>query len=472
MTEAVLSRPPLELSGHPIQRCGARVLTEFAGKDRPEALEAVDLDRAARRIAEDVALAATASPGRGDYDWWKVLFALYPNSKPTHARRERDRDAMLAEMAALLGVDEGRGEVHPCVFCGQDCTVLWSKSVLPMFDSVRAVNTLPPRTLGWPVCRGCRLAVWALPYGAWLTAGSATVLTCDDPEVERAFVVRNIKRAGRIRQLGFDALAHGVGPEAVAVRALREHAIAGPVAATLWSFKNDNQEPWLRVFSTRTGVTAFLRRVLSEPQGRKGWQDLKRSLHRVDSSGRTVLDGTTAVARTLFDPELEPRDRLVALLFKHSNDSDAPSERDTAWRSLLAAYLEVMHGVETKQLRPLAEMVARWIATESSRGRFNEYRRVAGSAYPLHKLLVTVSARLYLDGGEPVDVGPAVEELLAAGSRGWRLRALLWFEVLAELGRLGVSLSGAEAGEDGGDDQPTEFDPLADVDSPEEEDYA
>jgi CRISPR-associated protein Cst1 len=473
MTATAPPASSLRLSGHPIQRCGALALAELAGRDRPEDLDAGDLQSAAERIAGDVAFAATASPGQSGYDWWKVLFALYPNSKPTHAKRERDRTAMRAEMHKLLGPDQGRGTVRPCVFCDQECTVLWSKSTLPMFDSVRAINVLPPRSLGWPVCRGCRMAAWALPYGAWLTAGSATVLTCADGRVERAFVARNVKRADRIRQLGFASLAAGVGPEAVALRALREHALASPAPATLWMFKNDNQEPWLRVTSTRGGASPFLARMLTMPPCRRAWSDLRRAMHRTDASGRTVLSGATAAARMLFDPELAPRDRLVSELFRRSTDLDTltPQQIDDR-RTLLAVYLEVMHAMDTTRLQPLAHMLADWITAESSRGRFNEYRRASGSAYPLHKLLMTASARLYLNGAQPVDAAETIDDLLAAGTQGWRLRAALWFQVLAELKRRELALADGQADEPSEDEQADpDFDgpdPLSDDDNDED----
>ena len=68
--------------------------------------------------------------------------------------------------------------------------------------------------------------MWALPYGAWLTAGSATVLTCNSPRIEREFARVNVLRAIRIQHAGFRSLSAGAGPEAVVVAALREHADA------------------------------------------------------------------------------------------------------------------------------------------------------------------------------------------------------------------------------------------------------
>lgn len=278
----------------------------MAGRAHPAELDDADLDRLAARIVADVVAAATAATGSGAYDWWKVLFALYPNSKPTHAKRVRDPAVLAEHVTALLAADGWQGPVRPCVFCGAACTVLWAKSTLPMFDSLRAINTLPPRVAGWPVRRSCRLAVWALPYGAWVTAGSATVLTCEAEGVERAFVARHVRRAARIGQFGFEGLASGWGPEAEVLRALRAHADA-PAPAVLWTFKNDNQEPWLRVSAIRAGAVGFLHRMPADPDCAAGWSALKRALHRTGSSGEVVLDGATAAARTLFDPDQAPR---------------------------------------------------------------------------------------------------------------------------------------------------------------------
>ncbi|WP_146159483.1 hypothetical protein [Allonocardiopsis opalescens] len=427
-----------------------------------------DLDRVAARIVADVVRAATASPGSGGYDWWKVLFALYPNAKPTHAKRDRDPDRLHEQVSALFVADGDAADLLPCAFCGAPSGAVWAKSTLPMFDSPRALNTLPPDLGGWPVCRACRLAMWALPYGAWVTAGSATVLTCDDGEVERAFVARNVLRSARARQAGFQDLPAGAGPEAVAVRMLREHAQDHLAATTLWMFKNDNQEPWLRVMSTRTGVARFLQRMSADRACADGWNDLRRVLVRRDASGAVTTSGTTAAARTLFDFELVPGDRLLRELRNRSTDPDkVPTRTLWRWRALFSLYMEVMYEVTTKPLEPAAHLLARWIAAESSRGRFNEYRQAAGSAYPLHKLLMTAHARLLLDGAETPEMSPGVAavlpELIADGPKGWRLRAQLYFEVATQLNRLGVAIGKESADDDPADDAPTRFDdPLSD----------
>jgi CRISPR-associated protein Cst1 len=244
---------PLLLTAHPLQRCGARAIAVLAGRSAPAGVTVADQDAVVDRLTGDITRASVAAKDSGAYDWWKVLFALYPNSPPVHPTRSRDLALIRPKVADQFVDGSLDAAVRPCVFCGRVARVVWGKDRLPMFDSAKAVNTLPPRSLGWPVCRGCRIAMWALPYGAWLTAGSATVLSCASDEVEGDFVARNVTRARQILQLGFTSLPADACAELVTLHALREHAGRVPVGSTLWAFKNDNQDPWLRVTAARRG---------------------------------------------------------------------------------------------------------------------------------------------------------------------------------------------------------------------------
>ncbi|MEO3807204.1 hypothetical protein [Nonomuraea sp. B1E8] len=457
----------LRLTEHPLQRCGAWAVAVLAGCDRIEDVTAELLDGVVRRVVDDVVEAATARPDTGAYDWWKVLFALYPNSKPTHAKREKDRTVLTGEMLRLFAPDDAEGAGRSCTFCGERCAVLWAKSTLPMFDSIRALNTLPPGAAGWPVCRGCRVALWALPYGAWVTAGSATVLMCDSPQVERQFTIRNVRRAGRIRQSGFNGLPAMAGPEAVTLQALREHANDAPAATSLWIFKNDNQEPWLRVASTRTGVARFATLMQADPDCAKGWRDLRRALKQTDRQGKTAIDGATAAARLLFDREGERPDRLLRELLARSANAEKISRHTLVrWGSLCRLYAEVMYDMDPDRLKPVAKLLADWIAQDSHRGRFNLYHRAAGSGYELHKLLMMAAARLYLDGKEQKVNPDLLGDLLAGGSQGWRERTLLFFEVIEALHDRKVVI-GTDSGSDE-DDSEIRFDTTED----EVEEYA
>src|SRR5579863_1490481 len=297
---------PLRMTGHPLQRCGVRAASVLAGRGSPAEVTDDDLDTVTARLIGDIIRAAVAPKNTAPYDWWKVLFALYPNSPATHSKRSHDPGKLRAAIAELFAGDPPGGTRLPCAFCGQPAGALWGKDKLPMFDSPKAVNTLPPRLAGWPVCRACRIAVWALPYGAWVTAGSATVLMCADDAVERRFVQRNVDRAVQVQQLGFTGLSAYASAETVTLAALREHAGGAPVGATLWLFKNDNQDAWLRVTATCGGVPAFVRALFADPDCRAGWQALQSALTERDKDGQIRTSGTTAAAKTLFDPTDRP----------------------------------------------------------------------------------------------------------------------------------------------------------------------
>lgn len=478
----------LALTGHPLQRCGAwavSVLASEAGTatDRgtatlmPSEVTLDQLNLVSERIADDVARAAVAQQDDTKYDWWKILFALYPNSPPTHAKRERDRQALRAEMVKLLGPDRADGELRPCVFCGVPASVLWAKSLLPMFDTQRAVNTLPPGVEGWPVCRACRIAMWALPYGAWLTTGSATVLTCNSLDIEREFVRFNVRRAARIQHAGFTSLPAGAGPEAVVVAALQEHADTdtrygrdsaeslgdAAISATLWVFKNDNQEPWLRVSGTRVGVARFLRLMAAEPDARAGWARLQRVMERHNSAGSVKVDGATAVARLLFDTEGESADRLLRELHVRLLEPENISRRTISrWCALSRLYLKVMHEMDVANLAPVADIFVRWISQEATRGRFNEFRRALSSGWELHRLFVNASARLYLDSSLPASVRDGIDVNLVSPlfeKHDWRGRAALYTLVLSELIKAKVEVG---KGEDDPEDEIDVFTPERD----------
>lgn len=429
----------LRLTGHPLQRCGARAIAVLAGAREPGDVTPDGLEDVVGRMERDIVRAAVAPNDAVGYDWWKVLFALYPNSPATHSKRSRVPDELGPAIRRLFLPDPLAAPTAPCAFCGRTAGTMWGKDKLPMFDTLKAVNTLPPGLGGWPVCRACRVAMWALPYGAWVTAGSATVLTCVDDAVERRFTERNVRRARQIQHLGFSSLPANASPETVTLGALREYAGSAAVGATLWVFKNDNQDPWLRVAMTRGGIPRFLRGLFADPQCRAGWGALVRVLTERDKNGALKTSGISAAAKTLFDSADRPGspagDRLQRELLRLAADPGKFTGRTlTAWRSLCRLYLEVVHGMDTGQVKPARELIADWIMAEQNpRGRFNRYVKAAARPFELQKLFMEASARLLLDGGHPPDITGAAPALLAPDTAGWRLRGLLFFDVVAEL---------------------------------------
>ncbi|WP_208615532.1 hypothetical protein [Streptomyces rubellomurinus] len=434
----------LVATGHPLQRAGAWAVAVIAERDDPDRVSPADLDTVSSVLVADVLTAAAAPKGSGRYDWWKVLFALYPNSKATHSKRPSDRDVLRPDIEQLFAPDSPQAApVRPCTFCHTGTAAVWAKTNLPLFDTNKALNTLPPGVPGWPVCRGCRIAMWALPYGAWVTAGSATVLSCEEPSAEREFARRNVRRARRVMQAGFTGLPAGTRPERVVLAALRD-ASDGLCATTLWSFKNDNQEPWLRVTRTRRAVPVFLATVDGNAPLRRGWHLLCRALARPDA-GKSA-EGEAA--RLLFEAEDGRSRPLLGQLHRllaEVDDSWSAADREALVR-LAFTYAEEVFGMET-DLEPVATLIVDWIARGSSpRGLLAEYRKAALSDYELGSLLVKAYTRLQLDGSTTPLAGPELwKPLIQRQPRAWEQRMLLFAQVSVMLQQRGVVVSGKEA---------------------------
>jgi CRISPR-associated protein Cst1 len=152
---------------------------------------------------------------------------------------------------------------------------------------------------------------------------------------------------------------------------------------------------------------------------------------------------------------------LVGLVKRPGNIGRLTARRLAGWRALCRLYMEVIHQMDAGQVKPARELIADWIKQEQNpRGRFNQYVSASGRAFELQKLLMQASARLLLDGRRPADITVLAPALFATDTNGWRLRGLLFFDVVAELVNEGVPI-GRKAGMDESEEEPGEmtFDP-------------
>src|SRR5690349_4341715 len=115
---------PLCLTGHPLQRCGARAVAVLAGAERPEDVTPAGLASVADKLTGDIVRAAAAAKTAVAYDWWKVLYALYPNSPATHSTRGCDPTELRASVECLFAHDPA-GSITACAFCDRPAGVLW-----------------------------------------------------------------------------------------------------------------------------------------------------------------------------------------------------------------------------------------------------------------------------------------------------------------------------------------------------------
>ncbi|MFD4660853.1 hypothetical protein ACFWP2_35150 [Kitasatospora sp. NPDC058444] len=108
-------------TGHPLQRAGAWAAVVIAERDDPRRVSAADLDSVSSVLVDDVLAAATAPKDSSRYDWWKVLFALYPNSKATHSKRPSDPNVLRPDIERFFARDSRdspeAGPMRPRTFC-------------------------------------------------------------------------------------------------------------------------------------------------------------------------------------------------------------------------------------------------------------------------------------------------------------------------------------------------------------------
>lgn len=137
-----------------------------------------------------------------------------------------------------------------------------------------------------------------------------------------------------------------------------------------------------------------------------------------------------------------------------------------------------MADVHRRRVAPIAAAVASWIGLPDDPGqrrrRFRDWRRNANSTYRLAETLIVATGELALLREVPEGIDPEVVKAMTTraeeavdgaephlGLSAWRWRAVLWWEVLAELKRRGISVALPDGAED---DEPIEFDTGEDED--------
>lgn len=303
---------PLPRTGHPVQSAGAWALAVMARHQTPEEVTVAELDTLCRRIVADACAAGAATPESPAYDWWKVLAALYPNSKIAHNGRPRDPAVLREQLLPFFAPDDpAGGAAWPCTYCHTPAAHVWGKTMLPVVDSTRYVNNLPNRRIaGWPVCRACRISAWAFPYGAWAAPGSVTALTAERHEIERTFAAANVRRATRIMRDGFGGRVPRGGAH---LRAMRSAAgVTGLSAINLYEMRNDNQDPWITIHRARRSVPAFAATVRGNTPLRRAWRLLELGIGD---------DGPEEAAYWLFEREGEQW-TLLGLIHQLLRDVD------------------------------------------------------------------------------------------------------------------------------------------------------
>ncbi|MFJ5122372.1 hypothetical protein [Kitasatospora sp. NPDC088548] len=243
------------LSHHPFQRSGAWAAALLAGLPHPGLVGDDDLDRVAARIAADCERAGRLAKGASGWAWLVRLAGMYPQSPPVHPSRAKNPQPIGARVLDFLGPDpdpvhvvEQGGRVWPCWMCQvPGASIRWGKDKLPLSDSAQHLNNSTVYGGGYPLCRSCRVAVWALPY---TTATSATGLNvtvgCWDERTERTIATTFLAVNQQARAEGWTSWRQGPSAEDVLWQLLADHR-ENRVQLDLQRWSNDNRTPRLDI---------------------------------------------------------------------------------------------------------------------------------------------------------------------------------------------------------------------------------
>ncbi|MEU0237748.1 hypothetical protein ABZ234_08655 [Nocardiopsis sp. NPDC006198] len=232
----------MDLTWHFMQAAGAAAVAAMTGRPTPAHVRAGDLDRAVRTIVDDAAAAARAPKKGPGYAWQMALAAAYPNSPATHPARgtwsEQDLRARLQELFA----PDAEDAPWACWACQGPASHRWGKSLWPLTDSAREINTVPRTAYGraqggMPACRSCRIAVWALPYASSHDGAHITSIDAfDDVDLLMGTARLLVPHNRAVIDAREAAWPHPRTPAG-----LRELLTQGALTLHVW--RNDNRDP-------------------------------------------------------------------------------------------------------------------------------------------------------------------------------------------------------------------------------------
>ncbi|RJQ66204.1 hypothetical protein D5S17_35875 [Pseudonocardiaceae bacterium YIM PH 21723] len=297
----------MPLTWVPFQHLGARAAAALTGHCDPEQLRPADLDAVVEIITADAVRASRSGKDEPGWAWYLALSAAYPNSPVTHHTYRRKPVAEQTEaVRALFTEHPGPYPVMPCWACGQETTHRWGKPLLPGAESPQHINRQPAG--GQPVCRPCRIAVWAMPYAAICDGRTLTTLHAPGDGTAAQAVVQELVAYNRS---AIDQEWSRWPERSRADTALRL-VVDHPTDYEIYQWRNDNREPEGRL----TILDGFTARWAARTRANaENWAGLRRLAERGD---RPVLSLLTTERGSGWGPEMG----LIALAADAAREGD------------------------------------------------------------------------------------------------------------------------------------------------------
>jgi hypothetical protein len=337
---------PVVLTAHPLQRAGAFALAAIAGVPHPDEISEQALRDAAGEM-EDALEATVDVSGTGESGgfWLRVSQLLWPNTKalahPSRAGMSvEDRRAWIRSWRAVPV--PGQVLAVPCALCGRPASAYRGKMDVPLGASVEYRNTTARGQEGMPLCRGCLISFYALPYACAIAKGRAAVLHSWDDEFlskKTASQVRRMRRHADVAAGRFGA-DRPCARQVAALYEIREYSGTISAGVELLVFSNNNRKQALDQHVMDQPLAEWLRRIRYDSGSAEGWRYLIRAHARPKA-----LRGLSALASDLFD---QPRSiPLTAARYLRALVSD---------RGMLPAETAALAGIVFDYAKKVLEM--------------------------------------------------------------------------------------------------------------------
>jgi CRISPR-associated protein Cst1 len=282
----------LRWTGHALLDVGVAGLCALSGRDSPERLTLVDLDKAGDFIAEHYF--------SGVLDPYLIVIFLnggYCGPNKVDDPKEYEEVYRAHRVLPQKHVDPNK-HLSPatgqrCVFSGLPATAWVHRQHLPLFSADNVMNFRPEGQTSVPIAGVCLVALQFLPMVARRAEGRLLAVHADDPRLTLAFAQRYLEDNKRLLALalpanrglvhaGFDRelpmwdtkkkrykMADAKGPRSLVLADLTDIASKAapsdirphPVGMTVYLLSNSGQEPSLEIITVPSGVVSFIRRA-------------------------------------------------------------------------------------------------------------------------------------------------------------------------------------------------------------------
>ncbi|MCZ1012260.1 hypothetical protein [Streptomyces lydicus] len=256
------------LAPHPLQRSGAWAAALMADRTHPHHVTTADLDSLAERIAADCDRSGHLSKDEPGWAWLVRLAGMYPQSPPVHPSRSKSTRPIGPRVRDFLGPDpdpsqvQASGqEVWPCFLCGAaGASIRWGKDRFPLSDSTSHLNNSVVYGGGYPLCRGCRVALWALPYGTAAAGHENQTVTGFDDTLEAAVTAAHLKTSLQALDERWTTWRHAPAAHDLLWQTLA--ALPDPqVSVNILRWTHGNRESTLEMLDLTPAATAHLARL-------------------------------------------------------------------------------------------------------------------------------------------------------------------------------------------------------------------